>query len=69
MSTPREKAKEISEGKREPENLDTENLVIWKAQLKNMELTKPAFRDKRFMAKYNKTKKEIARLSKTPDKD
>lgn len=63
MSTPREKSEEISKGTREPENLDTENLSIWKAQLKNLLLTKEAFRDSRWKAKHDKTLKEIQRLS------
>ena len=62
MSTPRKKAEEITAGKREPENLDIENLRIWEAQKKNLELTKPMFRDRRWKAKFNKTVKEIERL-------
>lgn len=58
----REKSKEITDGKREPENLDTENLTIWKAQLKNLLLTKSMFRDSRWKAKHDKTVKEITRL-------
>ena len=60
----REKAREIRTHQREPENLDVNNLVIWKAQLTNLELTKPAFRDRRWKAKHDKTTKEIKRLTK-----
>ena len=69
QQSPRSKAEEITAKKREPENLDTENLAIWEATLKSLENTKPAFRDRNWQRKFDKVKKEIARLSKETKKD
>lgn len=44
-------------------NLDVDNKTIWESRIKNLLLTKEPFRDLRWLAKMNKAKKELKRLS------